>query len=184
MRDAAKPVLEMDSHAKVQMRRKVRGLRDIERKMLAAKQSEPEAGGEDAPEKVILVDPYTRGDPESPLRWTSKSQQHLADELSERGFAISAVTVGKLLLELDYRLKANRKTREGKQPPDRDAQFQYIAQKSREFLDAGDPVISVDTKKKEKIGNYKNGGREYEPKGHVEEVEMHDFLGSATPKGE
>jgi hypothetical protein len=122
-----------------------------------------------------LVDPYTRGDPESPLRWTSKSHQHLADELTAQGYVIGADTVRKLLLKLDYRLKANRKTREGKQHPDRDAQFQYIAQKSQEFLDAGDPVISVDTKKKEKIGNYKNGGREYEPKGHVEEVETHDF---------
>jgi hypothetical protein len=109
------------------------------------------------------------------LRWTSKSHQHLADELTAQGYAIGADTVRKLLLKLNYRLKANRKTREGKQHPDRDAQFQYIAQKSQEFLDAGDPVISVDTKKKEKIGNYKNGGREYEPKGHVEEVETHDF---------
>jgi hypothetical protein len=122
-----------------------------------------------------LVDPHTRGDPESPLRWTSKSQQHLADELTERGFAINAGTVAKLLVKLNYRLKANRKTREGRQHPDRDAQFQYIAQKSQEFLEAGDPVVSVDTKKKEKIGNYKNGGREYEPQGHVEEVETHDF---------
>lgn len=90
--------------------------------------------------------------------------------------------MGRLLLELDYRLKANRKTQEGKQHPDRDEQFKYIAQKSQEFLDAGDPVISVDTKKKEKVGNYKNGGREYEPKEHVEEVETHDF-GQRDAKG-
>jgi hypothetical protein len=104
-----------------------------------------------------------------------RSHQHLADELTERGFKTSADTVAKLLVELGYSLKGNRKTREGKQHKDRDAQFQYIAKKSREFIDAGDPVISVDTKKEEEIGNYKNGGREYEPKGHVEEVEMHDF---------
>ena len=122
-----------------------------------------------------LVDPSTRGDPQSPLRWTTKSQRHLATELTARGFPASADSVAKLLLALDYSLKANRKTREGKQHPDRDAQFQYIAKKSQEFIGAGDPVISVDTKKKEKIGNYKNAGREYEPKGHVEEVEMHDF---------
>ena len=149
---------------KARVRRKGGGRKSIEERM---------PGVKEALEK--LVDPYTRGDPESPLRWTSKSQQHLADELTERGYAVSADTVAKLLRELDYRLKANRKTREGNQHPDRDAQFQYIAQKSREFLDAGDPVISVDTKKKEKIGNYKNGGREYEPEGHVEEVETHDF---------
>lgn len=149
---------------KARIRRKGGGRKSIEERM---------PGIKDELEK--LVEPHTRGDPESPLRWTSKSQQHLADELTARGFAISAVTVGKLLLKMDYRLKANRKTREGKQHPDRDAQFQYIAQKSRDFLDAGDPVISVDAKKKEKIGNYKNGGREYEPKGHAEEVETHDF---------
>lgn len=149
---------------KTRIRRKGGGRKPIEQQLPGIKE-----------ELEKLVDPYTRGDPESPLRWTSKSQDRLAEELTARGFAVSAVTVGKLLLELDYRLKANRKTREGKQHPDRDAQFQYIAQKSREFLDAGDPVISVDTKKKEKIGNYKNGGREYEPKGHVEEVDTHDF---------
>jgi transposase len=122
-----------------------------------------------------LVDPYTRGDPESPLRWTSKSLRNLAEELTERGFPLGADTVSKLLKELDYSLKSNRKTIEGKQHPDRDAQFRHIAQKSQDFLDAGDPVISVDTKKKEKIGNYKNGGREYQPKGQVQKVEMHDF---------
>ena len=146
------------------IRRKGGGRKPLEERMPGVKE-----------ELEKLVDPHTRGDPESPLRWTSKSQQRLANELTERGFAISAGTVAKLLLKLDYRLKANRKTREGKQHPDRDAQFQYIAQKSQAFLEAGEPVVSVDTKKKEKIGNYKNGGREYEPKGHAEEVETHDF---------
>jgi transposase len=148
---------------KRRIRRKGGGSKPIEERMPGIKK-----------ELEKLVDPCTRGDPESPLRWTSKSHQHLADELTERGFKISADIVAKLLVELGYSLKGNRKTREGKQHKDRDAQFQYIAKKSREFIDAGDPVISVDTKKKEKIGNYKNGGREYEPKGHVEEVEMHD----------
>ena len=155
------PIVEK---GKARIRRKGGGRKSIIERMPGIKE-----------ELEKLVDPYTRGDPGSPLRWTSKSQQHLADELTERGYAVSADTVGRLLLDMDYRLKSNRKTREGKQHPDRDAQFRYIAQKSREFLDAGDPVISVDTKKKEKIGNYKNGGREYEPKGHVEEVETHDF---------
>ena len=162
MDEVQKRPCEDEGNARI--RRKGGGRKSIEERM---------PGIKDELEK--LVDPHTRGDPESPLRWTSKSQQHLAEELTARGFAISAVTVDKLLLKMDYRLKANRKTREGKQHPDRDAQFQHIAQKSREFLDAGDPVISVDTKKKEKIGNYKNGGREYEPKGHAEEVETHDF---------
>ena len=154
----------IEDKGKARIRRKGGGRKSIEERMPGIKE-----------ELEKLVDPYTRGDPESPLRWTSKSHQHLADELTARGYTIGADTVRKLLLKLDYRLKANRKTREGKQHPDRDAQFQYIAQKSREFLEAGDPVISVDTKKKEKIGSYKNGGREYEPKGHVEEVETHDF---------
>jgi transposase len=122
-----------------------------------------------------LVDPCTRGDPESPLRWTSKSVRKLATELTKCGFPVGADTVTRLLRELKYSLQANRKTSEGKQHPDRDAQFCYIAQRSKEFLETGDPVISVDTKKKEKIGNYKNGGREYEPEGRAREVEMHDF---------
>jgi transposase len=122
-----------------------------------------------------LVDPCTRGDPQSPLRWTSKSLRHLAAELTERGLSVGADTVARLLREMKYSLQANRKTRAGKQHPDRDAQFRYIAQKSQEFLETGDPVISVDTKKKEKIGNYKNAGREYEPQGHAQQVETHDF---------
>jgi hypothetical protein len=122
-----------------------------------------------------LVDPCTRGDPQSPLRWTCKSLRRLAAELTERGFPIGADAVAKLLRELKYSLQANRKTLEGKQHPDRDAQFQYIAEKSKQFMVAGDPVISVDTKKKEKLGNLKNGGREYEPQGQPQQVETHDF---------
>jgi transposase len=122
-----------------------------------------------------LVDPDTRGDPESPLRWTTKSLHHLADALTKRGFPVGKDAVGILLKKLGYSLKAPSKTLEGNQHPDRDEQFRYIAQKSQAFLDAGEPVISVDTKKKEKVGNYRNAGTEYEPKGHVQEVEMHDF---------
>ena len=122
-----------------------------------------------------LLEPCTRGDPQSPLRWTSKSLRRLAAELSERGFPIGADKVAELLRELKYTLQANRKTTEGKQHPDRDAQFQLIADQSQQFLAAGDPVISVDTKKKEKIGNYKNTGREYQTQGQPRTVNTHDF---------
>ena len=122
-----------------------------------------------------LVDPATRGDPESPLRWTSKSLRRLAAELTAAGHPVSRGVVAQLLEEQDYSLQANRKTREGKQHPDRDAQFQYIAEQGKQFMEAGEPVISVDTKKKEKIGNYKNGGREYAPQGQAQQVDTHDF---------
>jgi transposase len=122
-----------------------------------------------------LLEPCTRGDPQSPLRWTSKSLRRLAAELSERGLPIGADKVAELLRELKYTLQANRKTAEGKQHPDRDAQFQLIADQSQQFLAAGDPVISVDTKKKEKIGNYKTAGREYAPQGQPPTVNTHDF---------
>ena len=134
-----------------------------------------------------LVDPCTRGDPQSPLRWTSKSVRRLAAELTERGFEISADKVADLLRELKYTLQANRKTREGKQHPDRDAQFQYIAAHSQQFIAAGDPVISVDAKKKELVGPFKNGGRTWRPKGKPQEVNTKDFpslaQGKALPYG-
>jgi transposase len=134
-----------------------------------------------------LVDPATRGDPMSPLRWTSKSTAKLAEELRQRGFAISARTVGRLLHEQDYSLQSNRKTREGAAHPDRDAQFQYISQQTQAFQQRGAPVISVDTKKKELVGDFKNGGREWQPKGTPEQVRTHDFpdkeLGKAIPYG-
>ncbi len=122
-----------------------------------------------------LVDPCTRGDPQSPLRWTAKSVRRLAAELTARGFPIGADKVAQLLRELKYSLQANRKTREGTQHPDRDAQFQLIAGNSQQFMEASEPVISVDTKKKEKIGTYKNAGREYEPQGRAQRVDTHDF---------
>jgi hypothetical protein len=134
-----------------------------------------------------LVDPGSRGDPESSLRWTCKSVRKLAAELVARGHAVSHQTVAELLREMDYSLQGNRKNREGGSHPDRDAQFQYIARQVRRQQRAGGRVISVDTKKKERVGDFKNAGREWRPKGRPEEVRVHDFiieeLGRATPYG-
>jgi len=134
-----------------------------------------------------LVEPSTRGDPESPLRWTCKSVRQLADELQRQGHRVSYQLVSELLHELGYSLQANRKTIEGASHPDRDAQFQHINRRVRLFLRAGDPVISVDTKKKELVGNFKNGGQELRPQGDPEKVLVHDFvipeLGRAIPYG-
>ena len=133
-----------------------------------------------------LVDPATRGDPESPLRWTTKSTEKLAGELASAGHAVSADTVGRLLKEDGYSLQGNAKTVEGRQHPDRDGQFRLINEQVRAFQAAGEPVISVDTKKKELVGNYKNGGKEWHPRGEPERVEVHDFkgeLGRAVPYG-
>ncbi|MDR7926787.1 ISAzo13 family transposase [Acidithiobacillus thiooxidans] len=134
-----------------------------------------------------LVDPAARGDPQSPLRWTCKSLKQLARELGEQGHRISHVSVGILLKELGYSLQGNRKTLEGTDHPDRDAQFRYIQEKTQQALDAVQPVISVDTKKKELVGNYKNAGQEWRPQGEPEVVQVHDFvdkeLGRANPYG-
>jgi Rhodopirellula transposase DDE domain len=134
-----------------------------------------------------LVDPDSRGDPESPLRWTCKSTRQLAEALNAQGHAVSHVLVAALLHELDFSLQANAKTIEGKQHPERDAQFRYINEQVRRYLRRGDPVISVDTKKKELVGPYKNGGREWQPVGQPERVKTHDFidqeLGKAIPYG-
>jgi len=134
-----------------------------------------------------LVDPATRGDPESLLVWTSKSLANLAGALHEMGHQISDQTVGKLLRGLGFRLQANRKTREGTDHPDRDRQFEHIDRTARTAIAAGQPVISVDTKKKELVGTYKAVGREYEPGGTPVEVNTHDFpdkkLGKAVPYG-
>jgi transposase len=134
-----------------------------------------------------LVEPVTRGDPESPLRWTCKSVRQLATELTRTGHQTSHRMVAALLHEMDYSLQANRKTLEGASHPDRDAQFHHISDKIREFQAHRQPVISVDTKKKELVGNFKNNGRELRPKGHPEEVQVHDFvipeLGRASPYG-
>jgi transposase len=134
-----------------------------------------------------LVEPVTRGDPESPLRWTSKSVRKLAKELGEQGHQVSHELVSQLLYKLGYSLQANRKTKEGGTHPDRDAQFEHINAQAKAFLAAVDPVISVDAKKKELVGDFKNGGREWCPKGEPEEVRVYDFplkdLGRVTPYG-
>ncbi len=127
-----------------------------------------------------LVEPVTRGDPQSPLRWTNKSTQRLADELTGQGFAVGPRTVAKLLRVCGYRLQANAKVVEGRQHPDRDAQFEYVNAAAVAFLAAGDPVISVDTKKRELVGDFKNAGREWEPTGEPVEVGVHDFPGAAV----
>jgi Rhodopirellula transposase DDE domain len=134
-----------------------------------------------------LVEPVTRGDPESPLRWTCKSVRRLAAELKRRGHSASHQTVAARLQTLGYSLQANRKTLEGSQHPDRNAQFEYLNQKVQQYLAGGQPVISVDTKKKELVGDFKNGGRERRPKGEPEPVRVHDFeipaLGKVAPYG-
>jgi len=130
-----------------------------------------------------LVDPVTRGDPESPLRWTCKSTHVLSAELFERhGIRISDKTVAKLLREHGYSLQAPNKSVEGAQHPDRNAQFEHINAKAQDCIDRGTPVISVDTKKKELVGNFKNGGREWQPEGEPELVDVHDFPGDAVGK--
>lgn len=134
-----------------------------------------------------LIEPVTRGDPESPLRWTSKSVRKLADELQRMGHQTSHRLVAALLHEMDYSLQANRKTLEGSTHPDRDAQFEYLHQRVKEFQAADQPVIAVDTKKKELVGDFKNHGRELRPKGDPERVRVHDFeiptLGKVAPYG-
>jgi hypothetical protein len=135
----------------------------------------------------LLIDPVTRGDPESPLRWTCKSLRKLADELRRQGHQVSHVAVGELLKAQGYSLQANAKTLEGGDHPDRDAQFIQINACVGAALEAGEPVISVDTKKKELVGVYKNAGREWEKAGEPVEVKVHDFidpeLGRANPYG-
>ena len=134
-----------------------------------------------------LVDATTRGDPQSPLRWTCKSTRNLAQELNRQGHRVSYRTVAALLHDLDYSLQANRKTREGSSHPDRDAQFEYINRQVRAFQRAGQPVVSVDSKKRELVGDFKNGGQEWRPAGEPEEVRAKDFpdkrLGKVTPSG-
>ncbi len=134
-----------------------------------------------------LIDPATRGDPMSPLLWTCKSTRTLADALIEMGHDLSHQTVGRLLVDLGYSLQANRKTEEGKDHPDRNAQFEHINAQVRSFQRRGRPVVSVDTKKKEIVGNYKNPGREREPEGRPRRVKSKDFpdkeLGKVSPYG-
>ena len=134
-----------------------------------------------------LIEPTSRGDPESPLRWTCKSVRKLAGELQRQGHAVSHQTVSELLHDLGYSLQANRKVLEGSNHPDRNAQFEYLGGAVQLQLEAGEPVISVDTKKKELVGPFKNSGRELRPKGEPEKVRVHDFLipelGRVSPYG-
>jgi transposase len=134
-----------------------------------------------------LIEPATCGDPESPLRWTSKSVRKLTEELRKMGHKTNRTTVAELLHEMGYSLQANKKNIEGTTHPDRNAQFEYINSRSKEYLAKKQPVISVDTKKKELVGPFKNSGRELRPKGKPEEVRVHDFidrdLGRASPYG-
>lgn len=129
-----------------------------------------------------LIDPSTRGDPESVLRWTCKSTRNLAAELNKNGHRVSDRKICDLLSELGYSLQANRKTREGNSHPDRDKQFLYIYRKVKRFQSANQPIISVDTKKKEIVGNYKNSGAEWKQKRKPEEVNAHDFPDKQKPK--
>lgn len=134
-----------------------------------------------------LIEPTTRGEPDSPLRWTTKSTTNLAKALRDQGYEVSADTVGRLLKEQDYSLQSTRKRFEGKQHPDRDAQFQYIAKKSQEYMDEAQPVVSVDTKNKQLVGNFQAKGREWQKEGQPIEVEAYDFAsmaeGKAVPYG-
>src|SRR3954453_15687407 len=134
-----------------------------------------------------LIEPTTRGDPRSPLRWTCKSTRNLAEALSRHGHRVSYQTVALLLHDLGYSLQALRKTREGSAHPDRDAQFRHINRQVTAFQGRGQPVVSVDTKKKELIGDFRNAGREWQPEGTPEGVRMHDFedkqLGKVIPRG-
>ena len=134
-----------------------------------------------------LVEPTTRGDPESALRWTCRSTRQLAAALKAQGYRIGHQTVASLLDDLGYSLQGNQKTTEGSSHPDRDAQFKYIHRRVEEFQSRGQPVVSVDTKKKEHVGDFKNNGKEWRPKGNPERVRVYDFvdktLGKANPYG-
>ena len=134
-----------------------------------------------------LIEDAIRGDPESPLRWVSRSQRNIAEALRCQGFEVSQKLVGRLLRELKYSCQANRKTREGSSHPDRNAQFEYINVTVKAAITAGEPAISVDTKKKELVGDFRNPGRELRPRGDPEPVRVHDFkipeLGKVAPYG-
>jgi len=173
-----------------------RGLRDLSGPVPPAERVRQMGGGRkrvrDQTPAIVqeleqLVDPLTRGDPQSPLRWTCKSTRQLARTLTARGYAVSYRVVGELLRELGYSLQANAKTLEGAQHPDRNAQFEYLNAQVQTYLAKRWPVISVDAKKKELVGQYANGGREWQPQGQPEPVNVHDFpdpqLGKAIPYG-
>mgnify|MGYP001576620542 CR=1 FL=1 len=168
-----------------------RGFKDLESRSGSKRIRKPGGGRKKISDKnpdlvralESLVDPVTRGDPESLLRWTCKSVRKLEEALQKMGYDVSYRTVARLLIGLEYRLQTNRKTSEGKKDhPDRDRQFHYINDTAREFLERKQPVISVDTKKKELVGNYKNQGREWDRKGKPLKVLSHDFPDPEIPK--
>src|SRR3954466_5137427 len=128
-----------------------------------------------------LIEDAIRGDPEAPLRWVSRSQRNIAEALRRQGFEVSQKLVGRLLRALKYSCQANRKTREGSSHPDRNAQFEYINATVKAAITAGEPAISVDTKKKELVGDFKNPGRELRPKGQPEPVRVHDVARQSGP---
>ena len=175
----------------------VRGQKELDqKKILAPEQVRRQGGGRKATKFLFpglttslekLVEPVTRGDPQSSLRWTSKSTRHLAKEMSAQGFKISHNLVAGLLHELGYSLQANSKTLEGADHPDRNEQFEHINKVVTSVLKQGQPVISVDTKKKELVGRFKNAGEEWRAKGNPEKVNVHDFpdieKGKAIPYG-
>jgi transposase len=174
-----------------------RGLRELTAGRCMAQGRVRWPGGGRKPAKLLfpelgqalenLVEPVTRGDPDSPLRWTCKSTRRLATELAERGLEVSHTLVAQMLREAGYSLQANHKTREGASHPDRNAQFEHINATVQRHIRRGQPAISVDTKKKELVGDFKNGGREWRPQGRPQEVRVHDFLdkqkGKAIPYG-
>jgi len=173
-----------------------RGRREVEGQVEPARRVRAPGGGRKklaetdpglAGQLVALVDPETRGDPMSLLVWTTKSTKNLAGALTQMGHPVSDRTVARMLRALGFSLQANTKVTEGRQHEDRDAQFRYLAAQVAEHAGAGQPVVSVDAKKKELVGAFKNGGREYQPTGAPEEVNVHDFpdkeLGKAIPYG-
>jgi hypothetical protein len=171
------------------------GLRDLDEAPIVDRVRRPGAGRPTIQDRDpalqaaldALIEPTTRGDPESPLRWTCKSTRQLAAALRDQGHPVSHSTVADLLQAADYSLQAPSKTLEGREHPDRDAQFRFIAEQTTTFQAAGQPVVSVDAKKKELVGTYKNGGREWQPQGEPERVNVHDFpdrtVGKAIPYG-
>ena len=174
----------------------VRGIREIHEDDYPKDRKRRKGGGRknltvkrpDIREKLReLVEPSIQGDPQSPMLWISRSLRNLEAEMIRLGYAISYASVGHILHGMDFNLKGNRKTREGKSNPDRNEQFQHINNKAIEFMENDDPVISVDTKKKELIGNFKNSGKEWKAPGEIDEVNVYDFLsdaeGRAVPYG-
>ncbi len=174
-----------------------RGLRELQSPLVLPAGRIRRSGGGRKPAKVLepglvqaldkLVEPSMRGDPESPLRWTCKATRRLAAELGKQGYQVSHTLVAQLLTEAHYSLQATQKNREGSHHPDRNAQFEHISREVAAQIHRGQPAISVDTKKKELVGDFKNGGREWQPKGRPEQVRVHDFvdpkLGKAIPYG-